>query len=236
MSTYINKEEILKEAKSFFKEVIVKNHLSNLNKLKSLSNFQYNPFLVDYLAVFLEGKATSKNIAKVLVYPRILSTSINTSFGQNIQTFCSRVLPGYGSAIQGIDLEFIDQVDRRKKYCQIKAGPNTINKDDVITIKNHFQGIKNLARTNNLEIHYSDLIIGILYGESSELNANYKNIAKDYSIFVGQEFWYRLTGDRDFYKDLINVFSETASEYNAQKKIKNVINILAVQIEKDLIK
>lgn len=49
-----------------------------------------------------------------------------------------------GSVGGGIDIEFVDSFDDRKKYCQLKSGPNTINKDDVITIKNHFQGIKTL--------------------------------------------------------------------------------------------
>ncbi|MEI3611152.1 PmeII family type II restriction endonuclease [Pseudogracilibacillus sp. SO30301A] len=60
-----------------------------------------------------------------------------------------------------MDIEFIDKLDGRKKYCQIKADPNTINHDDVTTIKNHFNGIRNLARTNNLQIGLNDLIVGV---------------------------------------------------------------------------
>jgi hypothetical protein len=41
-----------------------------------------------------------------------------------------------GSVVHGIDIEFIDAIDGRKKYCQLKSGPSTINKDDVVTIIN----------------------------------------------------------------------------------------------------
>jgi len=85
------------------------------------------------------------SIARALVYPRILGTSIATSFGQNIQRFCTEVLSGFGSAISGVDIEFIDQLDGRKKYCQVKSGPETINKDDIETISRHFLGIKGIA-------------------------------------------------------------------------------------------
>lgn len=49
--------------------------------------------------------------------------------------------------------------------------PNTINKDDVKTIIDHFKGVKNLGRTNNLQIGLSDLIVGVFYGTNDELPA-----------------------------------------------------------------
>ena len=63
-------------------------------------------------------------MAKALVYPRILGSSLNTSFGQNIQIFISQLaqVAGCASGIDGIDIEFIDELDGRKKYCQCKAG------------------------------------------------------------------------------------------------------------------
>ena len=136
---------ILNKAESFFNEVIVPNHIKNLKKLKKLKAFKFNPFVIRYLASFLSGEVTYDSIARALVYPRILGTSIATSFGQNIQRFCTEVLSGFGSAISGVDIEFIDQLDGRKKYCQVKSGPETINKDDIETISRHFLGIKGIA-------------------------------------------------------------------------------------------
>jgi hypothetical protein len=92
-----NKEEILESAKNWFRETIVENHAKNALKLVDASKFNINPFLAVYLANFLTGNSSKESIAKALVYARVLGTSINTSFGQNIQKFTSEVLDGFGS-------------------------------------------------------------------------------------------------------------------------------------------
>lgn len=122
-----------------------------------------NPFLDKYKANFLTGNDDPESIARALVYARVLGTSINTTFGTKIQKFCSDVLEGFSSTTSGIDLEFIDKIDGRRKWCQAKAGTNTINADDVETVKNHFKDIKNLARTNNMNIGFNDLIVGVFF-------------------------------------------------------------------------
>lgn len=75
------------------------------------------------------------------MYPRILGTSLNTSFGQNVQIFISQLqdVVGGASGIDGIDIEFVDAIDGRRKYCQCKTGPQTINKDDIATVLGHFK-------------------------------------------------------------------------------------------------
>ncbi|KXG44739.1 hypothetical protein U473_12420 [Tepidibacillus decaturensis] len=123
-----------------------------LIQLNDLSEFNVNPFLLLYNANYLTGNNDAKSVAKSLIYPRVLGTSINTSFGTQFQYFISNTLSGYVSAIQGLDIEFVDQIDSRRKYCQLKAGPNTINKDDVQTIINHFNGVRNLARTIDCQL------------------------------------------------------------------------------------
>lgn len=188
-----------------------------------------NPFLLTYLSNFLEGNHDPKSIAKALIYPRVLGTSINTSFGTNIQKFTSTVLSSFGSTTPGIDIEFIDMIDNEKKYCQLKSGPDTINKDDVETIAGHFTSIINLARTNGEKIGFHNLVVGIIYGEQKDLNAHYKRISKQYyyDILVGNDFWYRLTGDKDFYTDLIKAIGEVAIEADFKNDLDNVIEELA---------
>ncbi len=229
------KQEILEAAKKWFKETIAINHVKNTEKLVDPEEFNINPFLVLYLANFLTGKNDPISIAKALIYPRVLGTSINTSFGQNSQKFTSEVLKSLGSTTHGIDIEFIDQVDNRKKYCQLKAGPNTINNDDVTTIHNHFNGIKNLSRTNNLRLAMDDLIVGVLYGEKRELSSHYKNIGKKhhYPVFVGQDFWHRLTGDNDFYFELVKSLASVANEFDGTELLEKTIKELS---ETDIIK
>lgn len=223
---------ILEKARVFFCDKIAVNHKRNTAKLTRLSEFHVNPFLDTYLANFAFGTSTPENIARAMVYARILGTSISTSFGTNMQNFCNVVLSSYASLIPGIDLEFVDAVDGRKKYCQTKAGPQTINKDDVVSIKGHFRDIRNLARTNhNLEINPSlDCVVGVLYGTFEDTSAFYKKISDEYPVVCGKEFWYRLTGDVHFYEALIAVFAEVALEMDSRILIEKTITALAAQI------
>lgn len=228
------KREILARARAWIKDELIKAHAENTLKLDNLSEFTINPFLWNYLAYFLEGNNSYNSLAKVLVYPRALGSSISTSFGQRAQEFITRVFSDtYGSAIPGIDLEFIDKLDGRKKYAQVKAGPNVINKDDVTSIKDHFKALKNLAKTNHLGLQTTDMVFCLLYGEPGQKNAFIQELEKEYIVYMGQEFWHRFTGDKDFYKDLIDVFGEAAQEVNMKKEIDEVIHRLAKEIEKE---
>lgn len=227
-------KQIIEKAKNFFKDEIVPSHKANTLKLTKLKQFNLNPFLDKYKASFLTGNDDPESIARALIYPRVLGTSINTIFGDRLQKFCSEVLEGFASTTSGIDIEFIDKVDGRKKYCQIKAGPNTINKDDIETIKGHFQGVKNLARTNKLSISLDDLVVGVFYGTPEDLSNHYKTINKEYPVIVGQEFWYRLTGEIDFYQKLTDAIGDVASEVDGSEMIEDVIKTLAKEIEDTL--
>lgn len=225
---------VLEKAKEFFRDNIVENHINKAcKKASKLSNYNINPFLIKYLANFLKGDDSPQSMAEALVLPRILGSSITTSFGSNVQKLISEIFDGYGSTTSGIDIEFIDAIDDRKKYCQLKSGPNTINADDVETIHTHFKAIKNLARTNNLNIGVNDLIVGIIYGQESELSAHYKKLDKEYNypVIIGKDFWHRLTGKEGFYFDIITSIGEIALEVDGSKVLQETIQALAKEIE-----
>ncbi len=215
------KEQIIESGKDFFRTIIVPNHLKNLQKLR-LKDFTINPFLVNYLASFLCGNTEPESIAKALVYPRILGTSITTSFGQHTQKLVSNLVAhaGAASGIDGIDIEFIDAIDGRRKYCQCKAGPNTINYDDKATISNHFMHLQHKARVDGLPIQLNDMIVGVLYGDRSELSDHYKKIEENTCpVYCGAEFWEHVTGDRNFYHRLTKAFGEVVEEDGVDARI-----------------
>lgn len=207
------KQAIINSGKKYFRTTIIPNHLKNLQKL-SLSSFNINPFLINYLAAFLCGNTEPRSLAKALIYPRILGTSLNTSFGQNIQVFISSLeeITGGASGIEGIDIEFVDAIDGRRKYCQCKAGPQTINKEDIATILGHFKYLMNKSRLDKMGLQFDDLIVGVLYGERDNLSANYKAIDAHYPVLCGADFWERLTGDNEFYNRLAKAFGEVVEE------------------------
>jgi len=225
------KEEIILKFKDWFKETLIESHKKNTEKLKEVTEFNINPFLLYYLANFLEGNSNPETLAKVLLYPRILGTSITTSFGTHMQGFVTNVLGAYGSTTAGIDIEFIDQIDNRRKYCQLKSGPNAINKDDVKTISDHFKAVKNLARTNNKDIRINDLVFCLTYGDHSEKNSFIKLLEEDYPVYMGKDFWHRFTGDEYFYRDLILATGEIAKEVNMKDIVDEVILDLSKNID-----
>ncbi len=223
------KAEILEKSKEWFRTSIMEKHQVNARKLISIKKFHINPFLASYLAHFLTGNAKPESMAKALIYPRVLATSITTMFGTGIQKFTTEVLSSFASTTSGMDIEFDDAMDGSRKYCQLKAGPNTINKDDVETIVNHFNSVKNLARTNSKKIGIDDLIVGVIYGSHKELSGNYKRLEKKYNIpvFAGKEFWLHLTGDENFYFDLIKAIGSVVTESDFKDELDEVIKKLA---------
>lgn len=225
------KKAMLEKAKSWMRDELALAHKKNTIKLSSLDEFNIHPFLWSYLAFYLEGNNKPESLAKVLIYPRVLGTSIWTSFGQRTQGLITRIFEGKGSTTLGMDLEFVDQIDGRKKYCQLKAGPNVINRDDVKTITDHFKAAINLGRANHLKLQVDDFMFCLIYGDPGQENNWVKAIAKDYVVVMGKEFWHRFTGDPNFYADLIRSVGEVAIEFNMKKDLAKVIKKLGQEIK-----
>ncbi|MBT8124762.1 MAG: restriction endonuclease [Gammaproteobacteria bacterium] len=200
-----SKKIIVKNIRKYFEDEIFLNHKKkSLNDNAKLKSYKINPITVRYLSKVLDDNYTAEGIAKALYYPRVLGTSINTSFGGRIQKMFVELGLAEASLIDEMDIEFIDKVDNRRKYCQLKSGPNTINSGDVSPILTKFNAVVNRARTNSkMNLVNNDLVLGVLYGNSEELSAHYKKIDKKFPVFTGTDFWYRLTGHKNIYKNLV---------------------------------
>ncbi len=230
------KKEILERAKEWMRHDLIPAHKRNTLKLINLNEFKINPFIWPYLAYFLEGNKDYRSLAKVLVYPRVLGSSITTSFGQRGQRKLITDLfrgAASGSGIPGIDIEFVDKTDNRRKYAQVKAGPNVVNRGDVGTVSREFDALKNKARLDGLDLRTTDMMFCLLYGEEGQKNTFVKEIEKDYVVSMGQDFWHRFTGDPNFYKDLVIAFEEVAVEVNMKEDVEKVIDKLAEEIRKE---
>jgi hypothetical protein len=200
----MDENELLGIVTKYFEEKIFDNHkINSLKNHSKLKSYKINPILVKYLSKVLEDGFTPIGIAKALYYPRVLGTSINTSFGTRIQNMFVELKLAEGSLIKGMDIEFIDKIDDRKKWCQLKSGPNTINSEDVNPLLKKFSTVSNLARTNQINLNNSDLILGVLYGSENQLSQHYKKIDEKHPVIVGVDFWHRITGFPDFYNKLV---------------------------------
>jgi len=200
------KLELIKEIVTYFDIKIFKNHIdASLSVHSSLSSYTINPIIVKYLSKVLKNNYSPEGVAQALYYPRVLGTSINTSFGYHIQKMLVELKMAKGSDTKGMDIQFRDKLDNRKKYCQLKAGPNTINAEDVQPLINKIKGSIALGRTNHTMkgISNNDFIVGVIYGEQQDLSMHYKLIDKSHPVIVGKDFWHRVSGYPDFYEGLV---------------------------------
>ena len=133
-----------------------------------------------------------------------------------------------------MDIEFIDKIDKRKKWCQLKSGPNTINSEDVQPLIKKFTNTIQLARTNNAfkDINNTDFIVGVVYGESSELSMHYKEIDKSHPVFIGKDFWHRITGYPNFYVGLVTALQVCINNLDTKDLINIGCKELADEIRK----
>lgn len=229
-----NQEEIIKEIVEYFKTYIFENHITaSINTHSKLKSYNINPIVVKYLSKVLENDYTPIGVAKALYYPRVLGTSINTSFGTRIQSMFVDLKIAEGSLIKGVDIEFIDKIDNRRKWCQLKSGPNTINSEDVKPLIKKFTGTINLARTNSAfkNINNTDFIVGVLYGEQDELSMHYKVIDKTHPVIIGRDFWHRITGFSKFYDGLVENLQMLIENIDTQDFINVGVEELAKEIE-----
>ena len=224
------------EAKEYFKNAFAEVLLKKLKKGHALSAFKMNPFLVTALSKGILGETTPQNIAKSLLYARVFGTSISTTLGQTLQKYCVQV-GAEASGISGMDIEFTDKTNGKQTILQIKAGANTINADDVSPLLEKMNKAYRLLRQNSSK----DMPLfgmGILYGTYGDLSGHYKKIASspvggqnNAVMLVGKDFWHRLTGDENFYSDLIGMFAELFEEEDNSELFKRDIEALSAQIE-----
>ncbi len=228
----MNEKELLEVITAYFEEKIFENHKnSSLKTHSKLKSYKINPIVVKYLSKILENDFTAIGIAKALYYPRVLGTSINTSFGTRIQNMFVELNLAEGSLIKGMDIEFTDKVDGRRKWCQLKSGPNTINSEDVSPLLKKFTTVTNLARTNSMDLNNSDLILGVLYGEEDQLSQHYRKIDEFFPVIIGEEFWHRLTGFPNFYNKLVSNLDLMTLNLDTEGFFKQGYMALAKEIE-----
>jgi hypothetical protein len=220
--------KILNEAEMFFKEKIFKKHIQNIQKCETLKEFKVNPFTHKYLAGLVGRRNSKISLAKALILPRCLGTSISTSLGSKFQKFIVKHLRAEGSGDPSLDFDFTDKKDRKRKSCQLKAGPNTLNAPDVKQLHYEFSKIKRRKKGN---FGSSNIVAGVAYGTSDELSHNYRKLdALGIPIYVGKEFWYRITGDKRFYEKLIKRFDKASQNLNVKKALNRAIKVLSENI------
>lgn len=231
----MTKKALTQKIVGYVEKNIFINHIDASLKIHSkLKSYKINPIVVKYLSKVLDNNYSAEGVAKALFYPRVLGTSINTSFGTNIQNMFVDLGIADGSKIKGMDIEFTDKIDKRKKWCQLKSGPNTINSEDVQPLIKKFTTTIQLARTNKSlkGISNNDFIVGVLYGSKAELSTHYKEIDKSHPVIIGREFWHRITGYANFYEGLVVALHQCINNIDTKDMINKGYDELVQEIEK----
>lgn len=226
-------DELLGKVTEYFEsEVFLKHKRRSLRESTRLSSYKINPILVRYLSKTLEDEFSPQGVAKALYYPRVLGTSINTSFGNSIQKMFVELGLAEGSSIEGMDIEFIDKIDNNKKFCQLKSGPNTINSGDVKPIFDKFEKLLKRARGNHVPISNNDLVVGVLYGNFEDLSQHYLRIDARHPVYVGKDFWQRITGFEGFYDSLVIELDKVITKMPTDKFLDEGCKKLEAEIAK----
>ena len=222
-------DHLVTEVEKWFTDVVIEANKKGIRELNKASSFKINRYLAPYVSQALTGAITAEGIARGLIQGRSMVTGLNTSFGTHMQIFIiNQIKAAVGSAIAGIDIEFEDCVDRERKFAQVKAGVSTINKDDVAPIVTKFKGIRAKARRDGLKIAEDQTVICVLYGEKSSLSAHYKELIDEgVDVYVGDDFWERLTGEKGMEQRLFKACLNAAAKADVKPLIEQTVTELA---------
>lgn len=230
-------ETLREKIKNYLEQEFAEPMSKKLEKGHGLDNFIVNPFILVTLSSGVFGESTSMNMAKSLLYPRVFGTSISTSFGDKMQRLCVQHLGARASAIPGMDIEFEDKKEEQTIIMQLKAGPNTINSGDVKPMVEEMVSAYRLLQQNKVT-QMPTFALGAIYGSLEEVSAHYKKIRdsgvgaqQSIPIYIGQDFWHRLTGNSNFYLEMLKIFISLFKEVNHASLLEENLQSLAKEIE-----
>jgi hypothetical protein len=194
-------------------------HLSRLKKLEKLKLSDVlkrkNPYL--FKAKFVE---TAYDIVRGIV-DAYLSSSEETVFGDWLEGLAifinQKIFNGWKSSCTGIDLEF--DKENVRYIISIKSSNNWGNSEQVKKMRDRFRSAKQTLRTSNSKL-IIEAINGCCYGIDSNPDKG------DYFKFCGQRFWSFVSGNDNFYIDIIEPLGYKAREKNDeyQKAYNELLN------------
>ncbi len=169
------------------------------NLISSLKVLELNTILKRKNPYLFRAKSlnTSEALIKSILEAYI-SSSEEGMFGgllEQIAIFvCQQAYNGTKSAAEGIDLEFSN--NGVKYLVAIKSGPNWSNSSSLKKLKENFVKAKKILGTNSAKGNVVP-VIGCCYGKDSKPDKG------EYLRYCGQQFWEFISGDEDFYLDII---------------------------------
>ena len=138
-----------------------------------------------------------------------LSSQEETIFGEFLEKLaihvCGLACGGWKSGIAGIDLEL--NRDGRRYIVSIKSGPHWGNSEQIKKLRSSFKTAAVALRTSDSKLHIR-AINGCCYGRDNKPDKG------DYDKLCGQRFWEFISGNADFYIDVIEPLGHQAKKRN----------------------
>lgn len=140
-----------------------------------------------------------------------ISSNEETIFGDWLEGLAlhinRKVYGGIKSGILGIDLEF-DHAGKRH-IVSIKSGPNWGNSSQIAKMITNFKTAQRTLRTSNSQVQVV-AVNGCCYGRDDQPDKG------DYFKYCGQRFWEFVSGDPNFFLEIVEPLGHKALEMNEQ--------------------
>jgi site-specific DNA-methyltransferase (cytosine-N4-specific) len=187
-------------------------------------------------------KAKNIEIVSDLVQSTVdafLSSQEETLFGGLLEKFAifvsNELHGGFKSELPSVDLEF----ERDNKYyiVGIKSGTNWGNSDQIARMRENFKSNKETLKAKGIDKEII-AVNGCIYGKDSvplKIDADDKEL--NYYKYAGQDFWLFITGDDDFYKEIIKPIDQEARKKDEQfkKEYAAKVNEMTLDFTKDFV-
>lgn len=176
-------------------------------RLNTLENIILNKIIKSKNPYLFKAKnlETAQDFVKSILDASI-SSSEETVFGNLLEEFAiainKTVFNGRKSSAKGIDLEF--EQNGIHYLVAIKSGPNWGNSSQIAKMQSDFTSAKKTLRTSSAENKQIEFVNGCCYGK--DRNPQKQN----YTKLCGQDFWYFISGQDDFYLQIIEPLDKKA--------------------------
>lgn len=186
---------------SFYKSLISKIDTLNINKVMK----RKNPYLYRAKAM----QSASDIVDSVLT--AFVSSSEETIFGNCFFEPVAIVASNGNKALaEGIDIMIQDNENNTITAIAVKSGPPVFNADSKRRQEQNFMAALKLAQQTKARY---EAYIGYCYGKKKDSG---RGKPKMYQELAGKNFWWKLTGDENFYIKLIEYMGDLPEKYVAR--------------------
>lgn len=186
---------------SFYESLISKIDTLNINKVMK----RKNPYLYRAKAM----QSASDIVDSVLT--AFVSSSEETIFGNCFfEPVAIAASNGNKALAEGIDIMIQDNENNTIAAIAVKSGPSVFNADSKKRQEQNFMAASKLAQ--QAKARY-EAYIGYCYGKKKDSG---RGKPKIYQKLAGKNFWWKLTGEEDFYIKLIEYMGDLPEKYVAR--------------------